>query len=96
MKEFDITYDEVEQIAKDLRARADKMQAILDDVTSKVNEVHSEAWHSSAAEAHLAEYNTLKSKYANFYEKVIACADFLDNAVKAGREVDASIQNQAN
>ena len=96
MREFDISYDEVEQIAKDLRAKADKMQAILDDVTSKVNEVHSEAWHSSAAEIHFNEYNVLKSKYADFYEKVKNCADFLDNAVKAGREIDTSIQNQVN
>jgi uncharacterized protein YukE len=96
MKEFDISYDEVEQIANALRSKADKMQAILDDVTSKVNEVHNEAWHSSAAEIHLNEYNVLKSKYAAFYEKVKGCADFLDKAVKAGREIDAGIQNQAN
>ena len=94
MKEFDISYDEVESIARELRAKADKMQAILDDVTVKINEVHSEAWHSSAAEAHLNEYNTIKNKYVNFYEKVNACADFLDAAVKAGREVDAGVQNQ--
>ena len=96
MREFDITYDEVEEIAKKLRAAADKMQAILDDVTVKVNDVHSEAWHSSAAEVHLSEYNTLKSKYSAFYEKVNSCADFLDNAVKAGREIDAGLQGQAN
>ena len=96
MKEFDITYDEVEEIAKQLRAKADKMQAILDDVTTKVNEVHTDAWHSSAAEVHLNEYNTLKSKYAAFYEKVNSCADFLDNAVKAGREIDAGIQGHIN
>ena len=93
MKEFDISYDEVESIAKELRAKADKMQAILDDVTAKVNEVHNEAWHSSAAETHLNEYNILKSKYASFYEKVKACADFLDNAVKTGREIDSSVQH---
>ncbi len=93
MKEFDISYDEVENIAKELRAKANKIQAILDDITSKVNSVHTEAWHSSAAENHLNDYNALKSKYANFYEKVNACADFLDNAVKAGREIDASVQH---
>ena len=93
MKEFDISYDEVENIAKELRAKANKIQAILDDITSKINGVHTEAWHSSAAENHLSDYNALKSKYANFYEKVNACADFLDNAVKAGREIDASVQH---
>ena len=94
MKEFDISYDEVESIARELRAKADKMQSILEDVTVKINEVHNEAWHSSAAEVHLNEYNTIKNKYASFYDKVNACADFLDSAVKAGREVDAGVQNQ--
>ena len=93
MKEFDISYEEVEKIASDLRSRADKMQAILDDITLKVNEVHSEAWHSSAAEVHLNEYNSLKSKYAVFYDKVISCADFLDKAVTAGREIESGIAN---
>ena len=91
MKEFDLSYDEVEKIASDLRARAEKMKGILDDVTLKINEVHNEAWHSSAAEAHFNEYNVLKSKYASFYEKVTGCADFLDKAVTAGREIEAGM-----
>ena len=96
MKEFDISYDEVEKIAGDLRSKAEKMKSILEDITLKVNEVHSEAWHSSAAEIHLNEYNTLKSKYSAFYEKVISCADFLDKAVIAGREIEAGITNSTN
>ena len=96
MKEFDISYDEVEKIASDLRSRAEKLKGILDDVTLKVNEVHNEAWHSSAAEMHFNEYNSLKSKYAAFYEKVINCADFLDKAVEAGREIEAGLANNAN
>ena len=96
MREFDISYDEKEKIASDLKSRAEKMKAILDDITLKVNEVHSEAWHSSAAEVHLNEYNTLKSKYASFYEKVTACAEFLDKAVAAGREIEAGITSSSN
>ena len=96
MREFDISFDEVEKIASDLRSRAEKMKAILDDITLKVNEVHSEAWHSSAAEVHLSEYNVLKGKYASFYEKVNSCADFLDKAVTAGRELEAGITSSSN
>lgn len=93
MTEFSITFEEVEKIAADLRARANKMQAILDDVTSKINAVHNDSWQSSAAETHLNEYNVLKSKYASFYEKVIDCAEFLEQAAKAGRETDSGIQS---
>lgn len=96
MSEFNITFEEVERIAKDLRSRADKIQAILDDVTSKINSVHNDAWQSSAAETHLNEYNVLKAKYASFYEKVIDCAGFLEDAAKAGRETDTGIQNALN
>ena len=96
MKEFDISYDEVENIAKELRARADKLQSILDDVTVKVNEVHNNAWQSNTAEMQLNEYNTLKSKYSAFYDKIKACADFLDNTVKSGREVDLGVQKEVN
>ena len=96
MREFDISFDEVEKIASDLRSRAEKMKSILDDITVKVNEVHSDAWHSSAAEVHLNEYNALKSKYSSFYEKVKGCAEFLDKAVTAGREIEAGLNNPTN
>ncbi len=92
MSEFSITFEEVEKIAADLRGRANKMQAILDDVTAKINAIHNEAWQSEAAETHLAEYNALKAVYSSFYEKVTECAKFLDDAVTAGRETDAGIQ----
>ena len=96
MSEFNISFEEVEKIAKDLRDRANKIQAILDDVTSKIDAVHNDAWQSSAAETHLNEYNVLKSKYSSFYEKVIDCASFLEDAAKSGRETDTGIQNALN
>ena len=96
MKEFDISYDEVEKIAEQLRTKSSKLKSILDDISTKINEVHTQAWNSAAAENHLREYNSLKAKYANFYEKVTNCADFLDKAVAAGRELEIGINKTSN
>ena len=96
MREFDISYDEVESIAKELRSKADKMQSILEEVTAKVNNVQNNAWQSETAQMYITEYNTLKGKYASFYDKVKTCADFLDNAVRSGREIDLGVQKQVN
>lgn len=93
MSEFSITFEEVASISKKLRTHADKMRNILEDVTSKVNSVHADAWQSAAATSHLEEYNTLKTKYQSFYGEVIKCADFLDEAVEASRQTDTNIQN---
>lgn len=96
MSEFSITFEEVAEISKRLRNHADRMQNILEDVTSKINLVHSDAWQSAAATSHLDEYNVLKSKYQSFYGEVIKCADFLDDAVEASKATDASVQNATN
>lgn len=93
MSEFSITFEEVASISKKLRTHADKMRNILEDVTSKINSVHADAWQSAAATSHLDEYNALKTKYQSFYGEIIKCADFLDETVEASKQTDTSIQN---
>lgn len=92
-QEFSITYERVSEISKNLRKNADSMLNILEEVTERINSVHSNYWESSAATEHLNQYNTLKLKYDAFYQEVIKMADFLDNAVSANQEADTSVQN---
>ena len=96
MKNFSITLEEVSEISKKLKGHADKMQNILEDVTSKINTVHADVWQSAAATTHLDEYNALKSKYQTFYGEIIKIAEFLDNTVSSTSSNESIIQNAIN
>ncbi|MBQ9834417.1 MAG: WXG100 family type VII secretion target [Bacilli bacterium] len=96
MGNFSITLEQVAEIAKKLKKHADKMQNILEDVTSKINTVHADVWQSAAATTHLDQYNDLKSKYQSFYDEIIKIAKFLDDIVSGTISTEINIQNALN
>lgn len=89
-----VTYEQIEEIANNLRTYSKNMSDILTDITTEMNKVGQDGvWSGEAAESVKAEFSSLNAKFSTFYDTVNDCATHLDVVVNNYRSVDTAINS---
>ena len=90
-----ITPEDLRSSASQIRTRIAKMKDNLDAASNEMTKTQS-SFESSAADTLRTQYETLKSKFGTFYEKMEDYAKFLDNTASEYETTDANIKKAAN
>lgn len=86
---------ELAKAAASLREQVNNMQATLDEATQTINGTAA-SWESAAAENLRSRYDSLKSKFSDFYQAITNYAKFLDNTAASYESADKKIEERAN
>lgn len=90
-----LTYDQIRNIAEQLRSKSSSMKTILDNVTAQFNKIGDDSvWGGTAAEAKRAEFKSLAEKFDDFTEAINSCVNYLIKTVELYQSLDSKIQGQ--
>ena len=94
MNEFEEKdYERARATADAVKANADEIMNIFNDVDSTMNQLYGANWESSGAENAKDRYNEIRKNYQVFYDKVVAMKNHIYSVTAANEEADAAASN---
>ena len=89
MNEFEEKdYEGARNYANAVKANADNIMAIFDDIDGIMNTLYSSNWSSTGASDARDRYNDIRKNYEVFYEKVVAMKNHVYRITAANEEAD--------
>lgn len=94
MNEFEEKdYAGARSCADAVKANADNIMNIFNDIDSVMNSLYGANWSSMGADSAKARYDELRRNYEVFYEKVVAMKTHIYNVTAANEAADAAASN---
>lgn len=91
MNEFqEKDYEGARNCADAIKANADNIMGIFDEIDGIMNNLYGSNWESSGAQGARDRYNEIRKNYEVFYEKVVAMKNHIYNVTAANEEADAA------
>lgn len=93
----EISYEEVRNIAMQIKSSADRVQEILNRVDQEMSgKIGSgEVWSSQASRSFYQTFKELSARFESFYQELVRYSQFLNSTVTAYEENDARIAASA-
>ena len=89
MNEFEEKdYEGARNYANAVKANADNIMDIFNDIDATMNTLYSNNWSSTGAEDARSRYNTIRKNYEVFYEKVVAMKNHIYRITATNEEAD--------
>ncbi len=89
-----LTYEGINQIANDLKSKANDMNTTLNEIKGQMNKIGQDSvWSGTAASKDKEEFDKLSKKFPEFYDAVKNCSDYLLKIVERYQAVDKAIMN---
>lgn len=90
-----ISYGKVQEYAAELNSSAKDMEVVLTEVKNLFDKVGTDdVWNGTAASQQREQFDTLSSKFFEFYEAIGDCSEYLNKIVSRAQELDAKITGQ--
>lgn len=94
MNEFEQKdYAGARSCADAVKANADNIMNIFNDIDSTMNNLYGSNWSSMGADSAKARYDELRRNYEIFYEKVVAMKTHIYNVTAANEAADSAASN---
>lgn len=91
MNEFEQKdYAGARSYADAVKANADNIMSIFNDIDGVMDNLYANNWQSSGADTARDRYNQIRANYEVFYEKVIAMKNHIYRVTAANEEADAA------
>ncbi len=89
MNEFEEKdYEGARNYANAVKANADNIMGIFEDIDATMNTLYSSNWSSTGAEDARGRYNEIRKNYEVFYEKVVAMKNHIYRITATNEEAD--------
>ncbi len=97
MEEFEEKdYDQARNYADNIKANAENIMDIFNNIDATMNSLYGSNWESSGAENAHERYNEIRTNYQVFYENVVAMKEHVYKVTNANEAADrAASQNIA-
>ncbi len=92
-----LSYSEINSIADQLSQKATSMESLLEEsIKPQMQKIGTDdgVWTGEAAEQAKAEFDTLASKFPQFYQAITDCSTYLKNTVSTYQAVDRAVSGQ--
>lgn len=94
MNEFEQKdYAGARSCADAVKANADNIMNIFNDIDSTMNNLYGSNWSSMGADSAKARYDELRRNYEVFYDKVVAMKTHIYNVTAANEAADSAASN---
>jgi uncharacterized protein YukE len=91
MNEFEEKdYEGARSYADGVKANADNIMGIFNDIDGIMNSLYDSNWSSTGADAARSRYNEIRKNYEVFYDKVVAMKNHIYSVTAANEEADAN------
>lgn len=95
MNEFEEKdYEHARGTADAIKANADEIMNIFNDVDSSMNQLYGANWESCGADNAKNRYNEIRKNYEVFYEKVVTMKNHIYNVTAANEEADSAASSK--
>lgn len=94
MNEFEQKdYAGARSCADAVKANADNIMNIFNDIDGTMNSLYGSNWSSMGADSAKARYDDIRRNYEVFYEKVVAMKTHIYNVTAANEAADSAASN---
>ncbi len=95
MNEFEEKdYEHARGTADAIKANADEIMNIFNDVDGSMNQLYGANWESCGADNAKDRYNEIRKNYEIFYEKVVAMKNHIYSVTAANEEADSAASSK--
>lgn len=90
-----LSYNQITDIAEDLKNSASQMETLLNEIKTLFNKVGTdEVWSGTAASTTKAKFDQLSAKFPEFYTAINDCHTYLMSVVENYKSVDRGVMGQ--
>lgn len=94
MAEFKQTdYGTARSLADNIKASAEKIMSIFENVDQSMRMLYGDAWQSTGADVTEGRYQEIRKNYEVFYQKVIDMHQHVHNATNLYEQSDATVSS---